>query len=65
MASTGQVDPIFVTVADTAKILAISTEDVDELLRAGRIRWCRQAGRISVSLKSLRKYAADLISESA
>lgn len=66
--STGQVEPIFVTVADAAVILGLKPWSVYQLLKAepGRppvIRSVKQGGRRSVVLASLRDYASRLEQE--
>lgn len=64
--STGQVEPIFVTVADAALILGLTRADVAHLLEptsGPAIAWVEQFGRTSVVLASLREYANALIEQ--
>lgn len=63
--STGQVEPILVTVADAARILGLKPGDVAQILDSGAIASCYQQGRRSVSMVSLRRYADNLLRESA
>lgn len=65
--STGQVEPIFVTVKDAAAILGLSPYSVGQLLRGDEpaIRSVKQGGRRSVSMASLREYADNLLGDSA
>jgi hypothetical protein len=63
--STGQVEPIFVTVADAAVILGLKPWSVYQLLKADAIKSVKQGGRRSVSYASLREYADNLLGESA
>lgn len=68
--STGQVEPIFVTVADAATLLGLKPWSVYQLLRAEEgdepaIKSVKQGGRRSVSYASLREYANNLMGESA
>lgn len=66
---TGQVEPIFVTVADAATMLGLKSWSVYQLLRADdetgepAIKSVKQGGRRSVSYKSLREYADNLLSQ--
>lgn len=64
--STGQVEPIFVTVKDAALILGLSPYSMGQLLRPDEsgeppIKSVKQGGRRSVSYRSLREYADTLL----
>lgn len=63
--STGQVEPIFVSVKDAALILGLSQFSVYQLLNNGAIESRYQGRRRSVVLTSLREYAAALPDKSA
>lgn len=58
--STGQVEPIFVTIADAALILGLAADEVEQLIRAGYVKAVEQFGRQSVVLASLREYGQRL-----
>lgn len=58
--STGQVEPIFVTVADAALILGLAADEVEQLIRAGYVKAVEQFARQSVVLASLYDYAKRL-----
>lgn len=63
--STGQVEPIFVSVKDAARILGLSAWSVYQLLNEGLIDSRYQGRRRSVVLKSVQDYAAALPRKSA
>jgi hypothetical protein len=63
--STGQVEPIFVSVKDAAKILGLAPITVYKLLNDGVIDSRYQGRRRSVVLTSLHDYAAGLPRKSA
>lgn len=63
--STGQVEPIFVSVKDAARILGLSAWSVYQLLNDGVIDSRYQGRRRTVVLKSVRDYAAGLPKKSA
>lgn len=61
--TTEAIEPIFVSVKDAARILAISPWSCYQLLDAGKIEDRYQGRRRLVVLASLRAYAAGLPSE--
>lgn len=63
--STGQVEPIFVTVKDAALILGLSAYSMGQLIKGDdpAIKSVMQGGRRSVSYKSLREYADNLLGQ--
>lgn len=65
--STGQVEPIFVTVADAATLLGLKPWSVYQLLKGDDpvIRSVKQGGRRSVSYRSLKEYADSLLGEAS